>query len=125
MDQVKNRSCKPGTARKSSGMPESKIYVLDNTLMEHFSVCENFVSKTGSGYSPKLEVLQDSALETNSKFSNGVPADRFDFPNPLFCAFFLYPPPIMLYPLKSDAVRIVVTLENGRNRFSSINRLKI
>ena len=60
-------------------------------------LCVWELSKTGSECSTKLEVLQDSAFETNvvpiwSKFSNGVSADRLDFPNPLFRAFFLYPP---------------------------------
>ena len=48
------------------------------------------MSKTGSECSPKLEVLQDSAFETNvgSKFSNDLPIDLI-FPIRCSVHFFL------------------------------------
>jgi len=97
--------------------------------MEHFSVCENGVKRGANVLWNKKEVLQDSAFETNvvSKSSNGVYTGRFDFPNPLFFAFFLHPPlsdcaytdkatPLdSLLPVKTVVIAVVayIPLENS------------
>jgi len=97
--------------------------------MDHFSVYEKGV-KTGSECSPKLEVLQDSAFETNVVYEVNfqtvyLPIDLI-FPIRYSLHFsFIRLSPIVFYPLKSDAVRLIVTVENSFNRYSSIHRLRI
>jgi len=95
--------------------------------MEHFSVCE---SKTGSECSPKLAVLQDSALETIVVYEVKFQAVHLpiDLIFPIRCSLHFSSirlSPIVLYPLKRDAVRLIVTVANGCNRCSSIHRLKV
>ena len=87
-------------------------------------------SRTGSECSPKLEVLQDSAFETNVVYE--VNFQTVYLPIDLIFSIrcsshfsFIRLSPIMFYPLISDAVRLLVTVENGCNRCSSIHRLKI
>jgi len=97
--------------------------------MEHFSVCEN-LSKTGSECSQKLEVLQDSAFETNVAYELNFQMVYLPIYliSPIRCSLhfsFIRLSPIVLYPFKSDVVRLIVTVENGRNRCSSIHRLKV
>jgi len=78
----------------------------------------------------KTEVLQDSAFEKKVVFEVKFQTVYLliDFIFPIRCSLqfpFIRLSPIVLYPLKSDAVRLIVTVQNGRNRCSTIHRLKI
>jgi len=84
----------------------------------------------GSECSPKLEVLQDSAIETNAAYEVNFQTAHLsiDLIFPIRCSLhfsFIRLFPIVLYPLKSDAVRLIVTVGNGLNHCSSIHCLKI
>jgi len=93
-------------------------------------LCLQEGSKTGSECSPKLVVLQDSAFEPNVVYEVNfltvyLPIDLIF---PIRCSLHfscIRISPIVLYPLKSDAIRLIVTFENGCNRCRSIHRLKI
>jgi len=89
-------------------------------------------SKTGSEFSVMLEVMQDSAFEINAVYK--VNFQTVYLPITLICpirwSLHFFPLSasflclVVLYALKSDAVRLI-TVENGHNRCSSIHWLKI
>jgi len=73
-------------------------------------------SKRGIECSPKLEVLQDSAFETNEGYEISFLTEclSIDLVFLIRCSLhfsFIRLSPIVLYPLKSDAVWLIVTVE--------------
>jgi len=75
----------------------------------------------GSKCSPKLVVMQDSAFETNVLYEVQVSFQTLYLPIALLflirCSVhfsLIRLSPIILYLLQSDAVRLIVTVENGR-----------
>ena len=87
-------------------------------------------SKTGSERSPKIEVLQDPAFEESVLHEVNIQEVYMpiDLIFPIRCTLyfsFIRLSPIVLYPLKSDAIRLIVTVENGCYQCSRIHRLKI
>jgi len=97
------------------------------TWKEHFSVVrresngERMFSKTrspaGLRFRGKCMVLYEVNFQTVYQ-----PIDLI-YPIRYSSHFsFIRLSPIVLYPLKSDAVRLIVIVENGRNRCSSIHR---
>jgi len=93
------------------------IKLLRNEFVKVFNgafLCLLEGSKTGGECSSKLEVLQDSAFETNVVYEVNFQTVYLpiDLIYPIRCSSyfsFIRLSPIELYPLKSDADRLIVT----------------